>query len=472
MSTTSVKHREFISEPMGEKDVTAVAGIGPTYGEKLTKAGFDKAYVLFGQFLLLKKDKELFIDWLKDETCLYGKIGKEYGNACFPVNQDKIVTGKEEEEKRASKGCPGGGKVIRLRNGEPEMCDMENPCSAKGICNPQLGICCTKLRVCVSPARPLMDLKNNKPVICRMANGPAVTCPERAYCEMATGFCCKIDFAGQRSRPAIGATCDPNVGCDGNSACVCDRSMSCSCQCPSELGYTADRDGIHCKRVRRRLKEKCKSNFECQAAYSECTSGGCRCRTGFQRDGKGGCKPTAYRCANKQEPLKEGEAIRMCMMQISGSRKKRASISKLDPVTAASKERPTHNCPPGYYCVPVFDIPGRNLVYQICCPKPCVSVDDIYMNGECYPNAHLGESCSFPEQCVAMGNPPNEAPVCVQGMCTCPHGYRAVDGKCKGCPKGTTEVGQPCFDGSCEQDGDVCHQTKTADQKICCRRDP
>ncbi|VDM40233.1 unnamed protein product [Toxocara canis] len=425
-----------------------------------------------------------------------------------------------------------------------------------------------ELRVCVSPARPLMDLKNNKPVICRMANGPAVTCPERAYCEMATGFCCKIDFAGQRSRPAIGATCDPNVGCDGNSACVCDRSMSCSCQCPSELGYTADRDGIHCKRVRRRLKEKCKSNFECQAAYSECTSGGCRCRTGFQRDGKGGCKPTAYRCANKQEPLKEGEAIRMCMMQISGSRKKRASISKLDPVTAASKERPTHNCPPGYYCVPVFDIPGRNLVYQgfccpspveqwpvcpvgiahkssiapffgcdscpadhfchrdtvvtnkeICCPKPCVSVDDIYMNGECYPNAHLGESCSFPEQCVAMGNPPNEAPVCVQGMCTCPHGYRAVDGKCKElvcsvgvggtpsvdannvlipcsrsddcaqgyicdltinlcckgnnrCPKGTTEVGQPCFDGSCEQDGDVCHQTKTADQKICCRRDP
>ncbi|XP_071370853.1 barrier-to-autointegration factor-like [Centroberyx affinis] len=65
MSTTSQKHRDFVKEPIGDKAVTALPGIGDVVGGRLEKEGFDKAYMVLGQFLVLRKDPEKFSDWLK-----------------------------------------------------------------------------------------------------------------------------------------------------------------------------------------------------------------------------------------------------------------------------------------------------------------------------------------------------------------------------------------------------------------------
>merc|ERR1711911_75294 len=78
-TSTTVKHRNFISEPIGDKLVTSVPGVGEKYGENLKNQGFDKAFVLLGQFLVLKKEKDVFIDFLKTEIGMNDK----YALSCY-----------------------------------------------------------------------------------------------------------------------------------------------------------------------------------------------------------------------------------------------------------------------------------------------------------------------------------------------------------------------------------------------------
>ena len=58
------KFVEFIGEPIQDKPVTELVGVGPKLGAKLKTAGYSKIIHLLGRYLVFKKIDSLSINWM------------------------------------------------------------------------------------------------------------------------------------------------------------------------------------------------------------------------------------------------------------------------------------------------------------------------------------------------------------------------------------------------------------------------
>ena len=68
MSSTSKKVASFISEPLGNKPVTALGGIGEKHGRELLEHGFQSAGAVVGQYMALNKSDVKFTQFLEKVT--------------------------------------------------------------------------------------------------------------------------------------------------------------------------------------------------------------------------------------------------------------------------------------------------------------------------------------------------------------------------------------------------------------------
>ena len=77
----SKKHRDFVGEPMGDKSVDKLPGISDVLKADLVAKGISKAYQVVGQFLILEKNEDKFMEWLKLKCPANSKQRRECCNA-------------------------------------------------------------------------------------------------------------------------------------------------------------------------------------------------------------------------------------------------------------------------------------------------------------------------------------------------------------------------------------------------------
>ncbi|GJQ78796.1 hypothetical protein Trydic_g2638 [Trypoxylus dichotomus] len=84
MSSTSKKHRDFVREPIGNKCVHDLPGIGGAYGHRLNNSGYGSARQVVGQYLVQGGSEPAFRDFLRSE----GGVNNKSSGDCYRAVRD------------------------------------------------------------------------------------------------------------------------------------------------------------------------------------------------------------------------------------------------------------------------------------------------------------------------------------------------------------------------------------------------
>lgn len=80
MANRTKKHNDFVSGQIGDKQVTALPGVGSVIGKQFNSAGITKANQVYEQYLAVGQDRTRFTQWMK-ETC--PSANAKFANDCF-----------------------------------------------------------------------------------------------------------------------------------------------------------------------------------------------------------------------------------------------------------------------------------------------------------------------------------------------------------------------------------------------------
>lgn len=85
--TTTKKHKLFVSEPLGQKSIDVLPGVGKTLTQRFLASNITKAHHVVGAFLLLDMQRDKFLSWFKQEC----GGNERHANMCFDAIQQWCI---------------------------------------------------------------------------------------------------------------------------------------------------------------------------------------------------------------------------------------------------------------------------------------------------------------------------------------------------------------------------------------------